>query len=305
MFISGQLIVRERTEFGGRLVSACLESLRGFLDEVIIVDNGCSEEVYGMIAAQMKDCPDEYTVTMHGPADFATLRNFALAKMSPHADWLFQFDSDDIFWPDKLARMKDKVRNVREICLYGHFYHFMETPFIYQGMLKHRHLYPVTPGMKWEGAVHERLMGVPEKEEDSGLVWTHWGYTRSVIATAIKWVHYQILEKGNADCYKSNCLFSERGIEHILDDRRPLCTLYKDKFPPAAQKWLIDGYNISRSHTWQDWVTDELDSRFKTMLRDFHKVACAGRMGYIRTTFWNGVVDMIDHIVKEKLWEQI
>jgi glycosyltransferase involved in cell wall biosynthesis len=303
MFISGQLIVRERTEFGGRLVSACLESLRGFLDEVIIVNNGCSEEVHGMIMSQMKEWPTEYTFVMHGEdADFSTLRNFALANMCPKADWVFQFDSDDIFWPEKLVLVKDKMRQVRECCLYGHFYHLMEVPFIYQGMYKHRHLYPVSPCMGWEKAVHEKLMGVHEKEEDSGLVWTHWGYTRSVIATAIKWVHYQVLEKGNADCYKQDCLFSGRGIEHILDDRQPLCTPYKEKFPPAAQKWLVDGYNASHSHTWQDWVTGELDPQFKNMLRDFKKIAWGDKIGHIRPGFWQGV---IDYIVKEKLWEQI
>lgn len=302
MFISGQLIVRERTEFGGRLVSACLESLGGFLDEVIVVDNGCTDKIRLDIMGVLNRSIPQYKYVDDQGKDFSILRNKALSMMSLSSDWVFQFDSDDVFWPEKLRLVKDKLGQVRDCCFYGHFYHFMEMPFIYQGLLKHRHLYPVTPEMKWEGAVHERLVGVPEKEEDSGLVWTHWGYTRSVIATAIKWVHYQMLENGNADCYKSKCLFSERGIEHILDDRRPLCTPYKDKFPPAVQKWLIDGYNASRSHTWQDWVTNELDPRFKLMSGEFYKVSCGGRIGYVKSEFWNSVVD---HIIREKLWEKI
>lgn len=302
MFISGQLIVREKTKFGGLLVSACLESLRGFLDEVIIVDNGCSEEVYSMIMCQMKEWPAEYKIFTNGGHSFSELRNFALSKMSSKADWLFQFDSDDIFWPDRLQKVRDEICRRSSVCLFGHFYHLMSTPFYYQGMYKHKHLYPVCSEMLWQGAVHEKLTGVPEKEEDTGLVWTHWGYTRSIVATAIKWIHYQFLENGNADCYKSACLFSERGIGHILDDRRSCCSRYSEKYPPAALKWIMGRFAASRSMTWQDWVTEELDSCFGNMLKHFGEVVYDDKSWVMEEGYAPVIVD---YIIEKKLWEEI
>jgi Glycosyl transferase family 2 len=303
MFISGQLIVREQTEFGSRMVAACLESVVVFLDEIIVIDNGCMPTARANIMSMLNRHNKKYVYVECSSADFSTLRNDALGRMDPAADWFFQFDSDDIFWPEKLTKVKDDLyKRNSKACLYGHFYHFMETPFKYQGMYKHRHLYPVSKDMHWELPVHEKLSGVPDKEEDSGLVWTHWGYTRSVISTFIKWVHYAVLEKGNADCYKGPCLFTERGIEHILDDRHTLCGFFGEKYPAAAQRWLIDEFSRSKSLNWQEWVTNELDPQIGEMFKVFQKIAYGEKLGYMPPADWPGVVD---YIIKEKIWEKI
>jgi len=308
MFISGHLIVKETTNFGKMMLTAALESVKDFVDELIVIDNGCSCSVQDAMTRFNINFDGHWSETsMEG--DFSELRNKALENMNPKANYIFQFDSYDIFWPQNLNKMRTVLGNEEQRYKWtGRFYHFMESPFFYQSIEKHTNLYPAVLDMKWEKSVHEELVygdGYKFEEKDLGeqYIWTHWGYVRSVIHITLKWLYYDYLEFGNVDRYKEkDSLLAEMGINDILIDRIPLLKRFKKSFPPAAWKYLIAPYEKSSSLDWQHWVKN-IDPQFLQFEQDFHSVAFEeGQVGYVKGT--RPYIKSIERIFDEKLWEK-
>ena len=75
-----------------KTLGACLESVRGVVDEIVIVDTGSSDstkQIAGEFEARVSDIPWEN--------DFAAARNKALEQV--HAAWVLFLDADEILDP--------------------------------------------------------------------------------------------------------------------------------------------------------------------------------------------------------------
>lgn len=83
--ISLCMITRDEEQFLAR----CLSSVRGMVDEIIVVDTGSVDrtmDIAGFFSAKIYD--------FAWTDDFSTARNFSLSKAS--GDWIFSLDADEI-----------------------------------------------------------------------------------------------------------------------------------------------------------------------------------------------------------------
>lgn len=97
-------------------------------------------------------------------------------------------------------------------------------------MLYHRiFLVRVVPGLRWEGPVHERLIGLGPNLAESGLHYVHYGYTKPQREVFRRWLHYARLE-GIEHIYRNV------DPDHILDDR-PLYP-FTHEHPPVIRDYV-------------------------------------------------------------------
>jgi len=87
--LSLSMIVRDEAE---RLV-ACLESVAGFVQEMVVLDTGSSDDTVAIARQQ--------GATVHElpwPGDFAPARNAAMQLV--HGDWVLVLDADEQLLPE-------------------------------------------------------------------------------------------------------------------------------------------------------------------------------------------------------------
>lgn len=84
--ISASMIVKDE----GKYIRNCLESIKDFVDEIVVVDTGSTDNT--------KEICKQYTDKVYDykwKNSFADARNFALSKCSSACDWVFRIDGDE------------------------------------------------------------------------------------------------------------------------------------------------------------------------------------------------------------------
>ena len=156
---------------------ACLESVRGVFDEVVVVDTGSTDhtvEIARSFGARVFDFP--------WVDDFAAARNAALARAT--GDYAFWLDADDVLEPlerDKLRLLLAELRPgddaafvVRCACDPD------EQGGGGQTVVDHMRLFPLREDVRWSYRVHEQILpslrraGIPVRWSD--VVVRHTGY---------------------------------------------------------------------------------------------------------------------------------
>jgi glycosyltransferase involved in cell wall biosynthesis len=171
LLLSAALIVRDEAAF----LPACLDSLRGIADEVVIVDTGSADrtpEIARAAGARVFGLP--------WPGDFATARNAGLAAC--RGDWILYIDADErlrggsrvhlerLLGKRRRAGYYVKLHPKRGYTAYWEMRLFRNHPDIrFEGVI-HENIWPaLTRHMTWHG----RIVGY------SDLVLDHEGYEGS------------------------------------------------------------------------------------------------------------------------------
>jgi tetratricopeptide (TPR) repeat protein len=94
------MIVRD----AGATLQACLESVRGVVDEIVIADTGSAD-------ATPTIAREHGATVIHIPweNDFAAARNRALAEV--HAEWVLSLDADEVLDPSAAALIPDLLNS--------------------------------------------------------------------------------------------------------------------------------------------------------------------------------------------------
>ena len=100
MRISVCLIVKNEEDVIGR----CLESVKGFADEIIVVDTGSSDKTKEFVSKFTDKLYDFEWID-----DFSAARNYAFSKAK--CDYLFWLDADDVVLPEDVV----KINNLKNI----------------------------------------------------------------------------------------------------------------------------------------------------------------------------------------------
>ncbi len=172
--VSLTMIVRDEE----RNLPACLSSVAGLFDEIVVVDTG-SKDRTAEIAREFGARVFDFVWI----DDFAAARNAALARAK--GDYAFWLDADDVLDPPqrvKLQALLDGLRTgdeaayvVRCSCDPGPNGDGGQT------VVDHIRLFPVREGVRWTYAVHEQILpalrraNVPVRWTD--LTVRHTGYT--------------------------------------------------------------------------------------------------------------------------------
>ncbi len=198
--VSALFIVKNEEEY----FPFSLRAVHEAVDEVVVVDNGSADSTPAIARRFPK-----VKLLFSDADDFSALWNHGLAQVT--GDWFLFLAADEVFYPD----LKEALPR---LCARGDvdaytcwFYHLMRSYWYVQnssdrdGLFYRVFLVRRVPGVHFEGRVHERLVGVGPRVEDSGLHYVHYGYAKPQRDVFRRWVHYARLE----------------GIEHIYDGRDP------------------------------------------------------------------------------------
>ena len=169
--LSAVLIARDEEA----VLARCLDSLRGAVDEVVLLDTGSSDRTVALAR--------ERGAAVHEaewPEDFALARNAALAHAT--GDWVLWIDADE-----ELVAAPERVRALLSA---GHAAYEVEVEnlvderpdgdrFTHLGL----RLFRRGPETGWAGRVHEQVVGLPgPKVALEGPFLRHHGYRPSIMA---------------------------------------------------------------------------------------------------------------------------
>lgn len=303
-FLSVHIIAKETTNFGLKLFKACLDSLKTYPDELIIVDDGCSTQVREMIVSTTQSGYGVVKVVSaekeRSAENFTSLRQTALKYTSPNATFWHWIDTDEVYYPEQLALLKEALHTQENVSAYvTTLWHFMKDPFHYQYQEVKRNVYRYHSNTKWNLSVHEHVIDTYAGSNISTtLAYLHFGYCRTQIETMSKWLRYSILEHGNCDTYRREVVDGKtipyfrdwRNPNSIVDDR-PLKKFelhYPDSLMPMFNEYM--GMKCS----WEDYLF-KIDPEIGNEWLAWKDKVASGKVT------WN---DWIDEEVKKNGWKE-
>lgn len=257
-FISVHMIVRERTNLGLRFINASLTTLAqaNYPDEIVLVDNGSTPEIFGVYDKYKPKFPD-FKLFTSDSKDFTSLRNKCLQETNPAADYFHWIDSDEVYYPEDLDVLKNNVigDNTTFRQYWTYFYHFMIHPWQIQDKCSKDNIFRFTPKVHWQGGVHEHVFGLADAPpEQANTEYLHYGYIRQQWRTCLKWLQYDWIQHGHLGGYKiENCENPDKTItqkdwfrdwrnpNNILWDRNPICSPYPG--PKGTKSYVPDVVN--------------------------------------------------------------
>ena len=141
--LSLSMIVRDEAA----QIEACLRSVQGFADELVVVDTGSTDNTVAL--AQALGARVEQ---IEWPGDFAPARNQALQFVS--GDWVLVLDADEQLRPEAIAPLRALMAqpDVLLINLLRHERGAVQSPYSNVSRLFRRH-----PAIRWSRAYHSMV----------------------------------------------------------------------------------------------------------------------------------------------------
>lgn len=205
--VSATYVVKNEEEY----LPFSIRSIHDAVDEIVVVDNGSTDRTVEIAASFPK-----VRLLRSDAQNFAALRNLAIAHSS--GDWFIKIDADEVFYEDFADALPRLVRNPHVDAYTCWFYHLMRSYWYAQNASDddptYRRIFLVrkVPGVRYAGAVHERLVGIGSNIVDSGLHYVHYGYAKPKAHVFARWKLYARLE-GDEHRYDGT------DPESILEDR--------------------------------------------------------------------------------------
>lgn len=161
--ISLCMIVKNEEPCLGR----CLDSVKGHVDEIIIVDTGSTDktvEIAESYGAKIYHHPWEN--------DFSKHRNQSLSYAT--GDWIFQLDADEELFPEDGPGLKKIIGEGKADCYHCRFYDIKKDGSVH-GTFYLIRLFRNGRGMAYERKVHNQLR-TQGREAYSSIRIRHYGY---------------------------------------------------------------------------------------------------------------------------------
>jgi glycosyltransferase involved in cell wall biosynthesis len=152
MRVSACMIVKNEEA----MLDGCLKSIVG-LDEIIILDTGSTDRTIPIARKYTSRVFQDYEWRDH----FAEARNHALAKCI--GDWIFSIDADEQLEPggvEKIRRVIGPGKQVVNVVMTSGDNRF-----------NFPRLFRKSPGIQWEGAIHECLNRLADYQSDIHIVY--------------------------------------------------------------------------------------------------------------------------------------
>lgn len=272
-YISIQIIAKETTEFGLKMFRACLRSIvqANYASQVVLVNNGCGVNVVNMYTEELQKLSDvDISVSIvDKDGDFSELRNCALAYTDPETDFIHWVDTDEVYFPEKLTKFGSFLSTCDASTVVLNLVHFMCIPSKYQEIYPKDVVYRYITSLNWGSGVHEKLGGVaPGQTIRYDMPYLHFGYCRSQWRTALKWLHYDVIAKGNPDHYKFENIHGvmvpyfrvNRTPDDVVSDRLEVSKTYTGDYPQA---WLDEQVPLLATlDEWRQYLCELDDDKF-------------------------------------------
>lgn len=245
-WVSVHVVSKETDALGAALFQSCLASLRGYADELIVVDNGSSPKVLTMIESELRGFNGRI-ISRPDLGTFSDLRNVAIDATDPRATHVHWVDTDEVYFPDHLALLRNALRDNGISTFNTVRVHFMIDPTWIEAREVKRSVFRHHSGLRWTKAVHETVEGLaPGRAAFVPAEYLHFGYCRPQWQTFLKWLNYAWLEDGHIGRYVEETvngnrlpwLRDARTPDTILDERRPRLHPYRGPYPGSCMGWL-------------------------------------------------------------------
>src|SRR5262249_34850626 len=109
--IAAHVITQELDPFGADLLVSCLDSLEGYADHIVVVDNGLCQEALEAVLDRRRSLPITFVDGRDVSSDFAELRNRALRATGAEITHVHKIDSDEVYIPGSLRDQKELLHD--------------------------------------------------------------------------------------------------------------------------------------------------------------------------------------------------
>lgn len=194
--ISAVYIVKNEEEY----LPFSIKSIYNAVDKIIVLDNGSTDQT-PMLAKGF----DKVKLLYDGRENFSYLRNKAMKEVD--TEWFLWIDADEVYYQDIEEKLPFLLLNNEVDCYYNWFYHLMCSYYFMQNIndkderYKRISIIRNSPKIRFEGAVHERLIGCGSHIADSELFFVHYGYTKPPEVILEHWKQYDRLGGTNTVDY--------------------------------------------------------------------------------------------------------
>ncbi|HET6275499.1 MAG TPA: glycosyltransferase [Candidatus Cybelea sp.] len=128
--------------------------------------------------------------------DFSAARNRCMRLHAKHSEaaWVAFIDADEVHGPriGRIAARLDDVPAAYDF-IDGYTWHFFGSFDYYTSIERRMMFFRYRPGIRWEGAVHEQLIGLTGRRIAVPYVYAHYGHTLEPRRHAEKGRHYSSL----------------------------------------------------------------------------------------------------------------
>jgi tetratricopeptide (TPR) repeat protein len=211
--ISLCMIVKDEEKF----LSKCLESVKDYVDEIIVVDTGSKDKTKDIALGFGAKVFDFTWVD-----DFSKARNFSLTKATK--DWILILDADEIIHRKGMERIGELInkdaggylltqknytndRNVTGFVL--------DKSEFFEGYYPSKivRLFKNSPGLEFKGRVHERVDDSVGKILDSGVDIEHFQFLKGKDFVDEKQLKYfELLKKKEKEVVKDPKVYFDMGV---------------------------------------------------------------------------------------------
>ncbi len=229
--ISATLIVRDESEF----IEACLASLSGVVDEIVIVDTGSRDDTI--------DKARRYPVSVHSfpwRDDFSAARNFAIGQAS--GDWILYIDADERLELPDSESLRRVLQNESKVAWRVRFF-----PRVGWTAYAELRLFRNDPRIRFRGVIHEGVhAAIGEVSRSDGrdvglsdIVLRHVGYEGSQLHKVSR--NVSLLRKylkNNPD--RSYCWWHLGEMLSMIGDEDAAIAAWRRAVEAAREEYRVD-----------------------------------------------------------------
>jgi glycosyltransferase involved in cell wall biosynthesis len=192
--VAAHLILGPREE---PFLGAMLASIAGTASLVIVNDNSPDPSPHAAILASSRFGEEGRLIVDRTPFEgFAAARNVCLRLHAQHdaGAWVAFIDADEVHGP-RIRRIAQRLERVPRPYDFvdGYTWHFFGSFDYYTSIERRMMFFRYRPDLRWEGAVHEKLVGLHGRRLALPYVYAHYGHTLEPRRHAEKGRHYSAL----------------------------------------------------------------------------------------------------------------
>ncbi len=235
--IAAHVILGAREE---PFLSAMLSSIAGAADVAIVNDNSPDPSPHVQTLAASRFGREGRLIVDRTPfSGFAAARNVCLRIHEERGSgaWVAFIDADEVHGEavQRIARHLNAVPG-RFDFVDGYTWHFFGSFDYYTSIERRMMFFRFRPGLRWQGAVHERLLGLPGDRIVLPYVYAHYGHTLEPRRHAEKGRQYSSL--GAPGNVLREDELEDFDVSKYFRPVYPRLLRFRGEHPPAASEVL-------------------------------------------------------------------
>lgn len=232
--VAAHLILGRREE---PFLEAMLASIAGAATLLIVNDNAGNPSPHAAALENSAFARENRLVVDRTPfTGFADARNVCLRIHAERdaGDWVAFIDADEVHGT-AVRRVAKNLHRVPQTYDFvdGYTWHFFQSFVYYTSIERRMMFFRYKPRVRWEGAVHEHLLGLDGKRIALPYVYAHYGHTLQPRRHAEKGRHYSSLGAPGGVLREEQ--LGDFDVAQYFAPEYPRLLKFRSQHPPAAR----------------------------------------------------------------------